>query len=143
MDEALQCFSDAIAKDPNSGGAYANRCVVLVGKGRLPEALADGDAAVRLTPESPEAWNNRGLPKQLPGRRFGRRFDDRNPENDDCESQHPAASSRASRTPDSSKSARYGCSTLRSTTRRTSTPNGFFTNASTPPSKSRTACCSL
>ncbi|PWW66891.1 tetratricopeptide repeat protein [Actinokineospora spheciospongiae] len=58
-DEALECFDQVIAADPNHPDHYIDRGNLLHTLGRDAEALADYDTAIRLGPPFPEAQYNR------------------------------------------------------------------------------------
>jgi tetratricopeptide (TPR) repeat protein len=62
-------FRETLARNPGSGFLHSNLGVILMSTGREPEAAAEFEAAVRLTPDSPDYHVNLGLAlAQMPGR---------------------------------------------------------------------------
>ncbi|MGO8705622.1 MAG: tetratricopeptide repeat protein [Candidatus Brocadiia bacterium] len=67
-DEALVCFSKAIALKPDYFDALYNRGVVYIATDRLVEAIGDFDKAIALKPDFAAAYNNRGAAHLKAGR---------------------------------------------------------------------------
>jgi tetratricopeptide (TPR) repeat protein len=61
LDQAIECYSEAIRQDPRYGLAYIQRAQAWEKKGQLDRALADYDKAVRVTPSDAFAHRVRGL----------------------------------------------------------------------------------
>jgi tetratricopeptide (TPR) repeat protein len=62
-------FRETLARNPGSSFLHSNLGVILMSSGREPEAAAEFEAAVRLTPNSPDYHVNLGLAlAQMPGR---------------------------------------------------------------------------
>ena len=62
-------FRGTLARNPGSSFLHSNLGVILMSTGREPEAAAEFEAAVRLTPDSPDYRVNLGLAlAQMPGR---------------------------------------------------------------------------
>ncbi len=58
--EALDCYSAAIALDPNNAAALYNQGNTLQHLNRPEEALQSYDLALAIAPTYPQAWSNRG-----------------------------------------------------------------------------------
>jgi predicted Zn-dependent protease len=56
-EEALALWERAIAIEPHTASLHANRAAVLAGLGRLADALAAIENAVRRAPEDAGFWN--------------------------------------------------------------------------------------
>ena len=61
LDDALRCYSKAVALKSNLVDAHSNRSIVLYYLRRLDEALASYDRTIALKPDHAEAYNNRGI----------------------------------------------------------------------------------
>ena len=62
-------FRETLARNPNSGFLHSNLGVILMSRGRVPEAATEFQAAVRLEPDSPDFRDNLGLAlASMPGR---------------------------------------------------------------------------
>jgi protein O-mannosyl-transferase len=62
-------FRETLARNPGSGFLHSNLGVILMSTGREAEAATEFEAAVRLTPDSPDYHVNLGLAlAQIPGR---------------------------------------------------------------------------
>lgn len=59
--DAIVNYSDAIALDPNSAIAYANRGGVLAAQRNYTKAIADYSCAIQLNPDLAGAYGGRGL----------------------------------------------------------------------------------
>src|SRR5204862_3750066 len=60
LTRACDDFGGAIKSDPNHPNAYFNRANANSDLEKWPEALADVDEAVRITPRNADAWLLRG-----------------------------------------------------------------------------------
>lgn len=58
--DAMRLWDDVLAKQPNAALAYQNRGVAKAAVGDHRGAIADYDAAIRLSPSYADAWANRG-----------------------------------------------------------------------------------
>lgn len=58
--DAMSLWNDVLAKQPNAALAYQNRGVAKAAAGDHRGAIADYDAAIRLSPSYADAWANRG-----------------------------------------------------------------------------------
>ena len=58
--EALACFDQAVALNPDDASAWNNRGIILGELGRYSEALACFDKAVALNPDDPAAMEQPG-----------------------------------------------------------------------------------
>jgi tetratricopeptide (TPR) repeat protein len=61
FDEALACYDQALALNPDFGPAWYNRAWVLEQLGELAKAIAGLERAVELNPENLQAWSNLGF----------------------------------------------------------------------------------
>jgi tetratricopeptide (TPR) repeat protein len=61
MREAIACWDNALALDPNLSSAWHNRGSALGFLGRFNEAVASFDRAIAINPQDFQAWNDRGL----------------------------------------------------------------------------------
>jgi tetratricopeptide (TPR) repeat protein len=61
MREAIACWDNALALDPDLSSAWHNRGSALGFLGRFNEAVASFDRAIAINPEDFQAWNDRGL----------------------------------------------------------------------------------
>lgn len=59
--EAIECYSKAIAQDPNRYEAFLGRGIVYSRKKEYMKALADYNSAIALNPLSKNSYRNRGL----------------------------------------------------------------------------------
>jgi predicted AlkP superfamily phosphohydrolase/phosphomutase/Flp pilus assembly protein TadD len=67
--EAEAAYRTLVAAEPDDGGLRASLAGALASLGRYDEALAELDAAVRLSPVNPEAYHNRGAILERQGKR--------------------------------------------------------------------------
>jgi predicted O-linked N-acetylglucosamine transferase (SPINDLY family) len=58
--EALPCFDNAVALDPDFANAHYNRGNLLIELGRFTEAIAGFDKAITINPQHVHAWKSRG-----------------------------------------------------------------------------------
>jgi Tfp pilus assembly protein PilF len=65
FDGALSAIDEALAIDPNSAMLLSKRAGVYVNLRRYPEAHADAERAVTLSPQSAEAWCARGYVRTI------------------------------------------------------------------------------
>ncbi|MEX2287243.1 MAG: tetratricopeptide repeat protein [Planctomycetaceae bacterium] len=59
--DAIKCYSDAIAKEPEFAAYYENRGHAYFGMGKYTDAIADYSEAIRLDDKYANAYYNRGL----------------------------------------------------------------------------------
>ena len=69
LDEAVRCFRDYLAQNPDDAAAYNNLGVALQRQGRPTDALACYEAAVRIAPAGADGWYNAAVIHHL-GRNF-------------------------------------------------------------------------
>jgi tetratricopeptide (TPR) repeat protein len=67
--EAEAAYRKLVAAEPDDGGLRASLAGALASLGRYDEALAELDAAVRLSPVNPEAYHNRAAILERQGKR--------------------------------------------------------------------------
>jgi tetratricopeptide (TPR) repeat protein len=60
VDAALQCFQEAIARNPKYAAAHYNLGTIYLNKQMLPEARAALERAVAIDPHDADAWTNLG-----------------------------------------------------------------------------------
>ncbi len=63
--EVIELTSEVIKLAPNNADAYITRSAAYANTGKLDDALADIDKGVRLNPNDPIAYNNRGYIYEL------------------------------------------------------------------------------
>jgi len=61
LDEALNCYTEAIRLEPTFSYAYTNRSDINRQKGHLSDAIADANKAIEIDPQDGFAFNNRGI----------------------------------------------------------------------------------
>lgn len=66
--DAERAFKVLAAQHPNLGGVHANLGLIARNAGRLDEAIAAGEAAVKVSPRQPAFHNQLGLSYRLKGR---------------------------------------------------------------------------
>lgn len=60
LKEAVEIYTEVIAKDPRSAEAYNWRGMAHEDLGQIDQALADFDKAIEISPDYADAYNNRG-----------------------------------------------------------------------------------
>ena len=60
-DDALQCYNDAIKKNPDDALVFFNRGNVFLNKGEYELAHLDFDEAIRKESKNPKFWHAKGL----------------------------------------------------------------------------------
>jgi len=60
FEDALKRFNDALKINENQPSVWSNRAMALKGLGKLDEALVSVDKAIKIDPNFPESFYNKG-----------------------------------------------------------------------------------